>query len=329
MTRPLVSVLMPIYNGELYLKEAIESILNQTFTDFEFIIINDGSSDGSEAIILSYDDTRIRYVKNESNLKISQTLNKGVALAKGQYIARMDADDISYSERFERQVMFMTSNPDVGVCGTWLETFGAREEVWEYPVKHEEIKAQLLLNSALAHPSVLVKKSVFDNSTYSAKSNVAQDYCLWTELIDTIEFSNIPMVLLKYRLHSQQTDKAQQISLSNKIRKKMLNRMGCGLSENELSVFFDISNNKPVSVSFADTVLNKISIANKEFKYFDQEALIKLLGLRFLWVVNSQASVGFATWIEYQQSFMREKVSYSFFGQFKLFIKCLLRYSHG
>jgi len=329
MISPLVSVVMPVYNAEEYLNESIESILNQTFTDFEFIIINDGSSDGSEAIIFSYDDKRIRYIKNESNLKISHALNKGITLAKGQYIARMDADDISYSERFELQVMFMTTNPDVGVCGTWLETFGARDEVWEYPVSHEEIKAKLLLNSALAHPSVFVKKSVFDNATYLTKNNGAEDYCLWTELIDTTKFRNIPMVLLKYRFHSQQTDKAQQISLSNKIRKKMLNRMGCGLSENELSVFFDISNNKPVSVSSADTVLNKISIANKEFKYFDQEALIRLLGLRFLRVVNSQASVGFSTWFGYQQSFMRKKVSYSIFGQFKLFIKCLLRYSHG
>ena len=115
---PAVSVVMPVYNGEKYLRESIDSILNQTYTDYEFIIVNDGSNDKTEEIILSYNDNRIRYIKNEKNLQIVKSLNRGIELAKGRYIARMDADDISLPRRFEKQITFMENNLEIGVCGT-------------------------------------------------------------------------------------------------------------------------------------------------------------------------------------------------------------------
>ena len=116
---PEITVLMPVYNGEKYLRPAIESILNQTFSDFEFLIINDGSTDNSESIILSYKDERIRYVKNENNLKLIKTLNKGIDLARGKYIARMDADDISLPTRLEREIEYMESHPECGLVSVF------------------------------------------------------------------------------------------------------------------------------------------------------------------------------------------------------------------
>ena len=117
---PVISVIMPVYNTkEKFLREAVESILNQTFTDFEFIIINDGSDSITEDIILSYKDLRIKYLKNEQNLGIVQSLNKAVKTAKGKYIARMDADDISMPHRLEKQYEFMENHPQCGVCGTY------------------------------------------------------------------------------------------------------------------------------------------------------------------------------------------------------------------
>jgi glycosyltransferase involved in cell wall biosynthesis len=123
-TNPLVTVLMPVYNGEEFLHEAIESILKQTYLNFELLIINDGSTDSSENIILSYPDTRIRYIKNESNIKLIATLNNGFALAQGKYIVRMDADDYSVKERLQKQVAFMEANPEVTLAGSWFETIG-------------------------------------------------------------------------------------------------------------------------------------------------------------------------------------------------------------
>ncbi len=116
-----------VYNCEKYLKEAIESILNQTFSDFEFLIINDASIDNSDDIILSYKDERIKYVKNEENLGVSRTLNKGIQIARGTYIARMDSDDISITTRLERQYNFMTNHKEVGICGTWARIFGLQD----------------------------------------------------------------------------------------------------------------------------------------------------------------------------------------------------------
>ena len=121
---PKITVLMPVYNGEKYLKESIESILKQTFRDFEFLIINDTSTDESEKIIRSFKDSRIKLIKNEKNIGLTKSLNKGLDLAKGEYMARMDADDISLPKRLEIQVAFMDKNPKIGVIGAWAKVIG-------------------------------------------------------------------------------------------------------------------------------------------------------------------------------------------------------------
>src|ERR1017187_7276972 len=123
---PYITVLMPVYNAAPFLREAIDSILNQTFKNFELLIINDGSTDNCEEIILTYKDPRIRYIKNETNIKLISTLNKGIKLSKGKYIVRMDADDISFPDRIEKQVNYMETNPAIALCGTWFSSFGDR-----------------------------------------------------------------------------------------------------------------------------------------------------------------------------------------------------------
>jgi len=119
--KPTVSVLMPVFNGEQFLRPAMNSILNQTFTDFEFIIVDDGSTDHSREILNSYTDSRVRLICNESNIGLTDSLNRGLEAASGNYIARMDQDDISLPERLAKQVAFMDSHPEVGVCGTWAK----------------------------------------------------------------------------------------------------------------------------------------------------------------------------------------------------------------
>ena len=146
---PKISVIMPAYNAEQYISEAIESILGQTFADFEFIIIDDGSSDSTSGIIASYKDSRIRYFRNEKNLGIVGALNRGLALAAGEYIARMDADDISLPERFQTQCAYMEKHPDVGVCGTAIKVFGKNMEEYDrfFSTNKADLKAELLFAS--------------------------------------------------------------------------------------------------------------------------------------------------------------------------------------
>ncbi len=126
LTNPLISVIMPVYNADQFVGEAIESILSQTFDDFEFLIIDDCSEDSSSQIISRYNDPRIRLLKNQKNIGVARTLNKGLSLARGRYVARMDADDVSIAKRFSRQFEHMERFPDVDICGSW---------VWHFPVK--------------------------------------------------------------------------------------------------------------------------------------------------------------------------------------------------
>lgn len=204
---PKVSVIMPAYNAEKYIAEAIDSILAQTFHDFEFIILNDCSKDRTEEIILSYKDDRIVYLKNEQNLGVAATLNKGLAAAKGEYIARMDADDISLPERFACQVVFLDETPKVAVLGTAVETFDEYGNTFRNPYRPDaaQIKIDLLFASVLAHPSVMMRRDVIlDLGGYDRDFEGLEDYELWCRVAAKHEIAVYPEVLLRYRIHSAQ-----------------------------------------------------------------------------------------------------------------------------
>lgn len=201
---PKVSVVMPVYNTEeVYLREAIESILNQTFTDFEFLIIDDGSTNDVKVVISSYKDERIKYINNEHNIGLIKTLNKGFDLASGEYIARMDSDDISLPTRFEKQVKFLDENPNVGVLGTWFQYFPSNRIVETF-ADSKDIKECMLINSNnIGHPTVMIRNSVIKefDAKYDESALYVEDYSLWLSLIDKVDFANIPEVLLNYRVH--------------------------------------------------------------------------------------------------------------------------------
>jgi len=225
---PMVSVLMPAYNAEKYIGEAIESILNQTFKDFEFIIINDGSTDKTEEIIEEYSkkDNRIVYVKNDKNMKISQTLNRGMDMAKGKYMARMDADDVSMEDRLEKQVKYMEENPDCGVVGTCVLTFNDEDKTKTSenvgPEDDHMIRLFGLYHCQFAHPTVMLRKSVFDenNLRYNPKYDGCEDYELWTRAKRFMKFHNLREFLLYRRMHSDNSSiklHNKQLMFSNKI----------------------------------------------------------------------------------------------------------------
>jgi len=209
-SKPKVSVILPVYNGEEFLREAVDSILNQTFTDFEFIIIDDGSRDSSADIIKSYDDYRIRFVSNEKNLGLIKTLNKGLGLAQGKYIARMDADDISLPSRLEKQVAFMEDHHEIGVCGTWFKIIGQENnEIKKTPLNHDDICARMFCISSICHASVTIRKEVLDknNLFYDLNYLHCEDYKLWFDMAKVSKLANIPIILYLYRQHGAQVSK--------------------------------------------------------------------------------------------------------------------------
>jgi len=201
---PKISVLLPVYNCELYIKEAIDSILNQTFSDFELLVIDDASTDNTTSVIESFSDERICFHKKEKNLGLIDSLNFGISIAKGKYIARMDGDDISLPERFAKQFDFLEKNTNIILCGTAYKTFGAVEKVVKLPITHEEIAAKLCLNSTFGHPTVMGRRDMFEKHKYNKDFKNIEDYELWSRLIFEGEVANLDEVLLFYRVHENQ-----------------------------------------------------------------------------------------------------------------------------
>lgn len=206
-TAKRVTVFMPVYNGGNYLSEAIESILNQTFKDFELLIINDGSTDNSEEIIKGYKDSRIKYVVNKKNMGIIKTLNKGLDLIQSEYIARMDADDISLPTRLEKQIDFMDKHRDIAVSGTSMLNIYSDGKTKKGIVKNDprQIKTMLLFTNALAHPTIIIRKKIIDeeNLTYNESHQAVEDYGLWVKMSFTNKLANLQEILLKYRVNEK------------------------------------------------------------------------------------------------------------------------------
>ncbi|MBE6443806.1 MAG: glycosyltransferase [Alphaproteobacteria bacterium] len=206
---PKVSVLMPVYKTqEEHLRQAIESVLNQTYTDFEFLILDDCPDDTREDIVKSYQDKRIKYSQNEKNLGITPSRNKLIDMAQGEYLAVFDHDDISLPERFAKQVAYLDANKDVGVVSSWVK-IGKR--ISKTPINDAEIKRALMRQCALTHPASMIRKSVLlDNKIcYEEIFSPAEDYALWCRLIPHTNFHNIDEVLFHYRNHSGNTTHKQ------------------------------------------------------------------------------------------------------------------------
>lgn len=197
---PMVTVLMPVYNAEKYIREAIESILAQTFTNFEFLIIDDGSIDNSVEIVRSYTDPRIKLVQNDGNFGITYSLNRGIRMSRSELIARMDADDISHPERLERQISYLEQFPDCALLATWVRRVSNGGKFEKVLGQHPELYfyAFLFTPAGFFHPTVMFKKNaVLEAGLYSKP--YAEDFNLWCKMVKKCRFSVIPEPLLDYR----------------------------------------------------------------------------------------------------------------------------------
>ena len=205
MKPPELSVILTVLNGESYISAAIESILNQTFRDFELIVINDGSTDTTSVIIESYSDPRIIYLQNEKNSGIAKSLNTGLSIAQGKYIAIMDADDISMPERFSKQFQFLENNPEIGICGSWINIIDKKGNLMgnrRFPVSSNVISCFLLFYCCVANPTTMYRKTIIqDVGNYNSEFVAAMDYDLWTRMIGHYRIANIPEFLVNYRKH--------------------------------------------------------------------------------------------------------------------------------
>jgi len=308
---PRISVIMPVYNNAPFLNEAIRSILSQSYRDIEFLIIDDCSTDASLEIILSYQDERVRVVQNNSKLGIACSLNKGLDLARGEYIARMDGDDISRASRFERQLSCFDANSNIGICGSWVRFFwNNRSFIGSYPIEPDCIKAYMLFSNPLAHPSVMIRVSLLNkfNLRYDENIVAAQDFEFWRRCADCFDIINLPDVLLDYRIHGKGLT-ARKRSIS---RKQLLAILSDSLLELDLDVSLEdllfhaeVGNGSGMftinEIIAAEEWLNNLIRVNRECKRYSEEGVLKAAAFVWFRICRNSAHLGWQIWWRYRK----------------------------
>ncbi|MBK0371289.1 glycosyltransferase family 2 protein [Flavobacterium agrisoli] len=301
---PLISVILPAYNAEKYLAVAVDSILSQTFSNFELLIINDGSSDDTESIVKSFNDVRIKYIKNVLNLGLIASLNKGISLATGKYIARMDADDLSRPERFEKQVTFLENNPDYVICSSARTEFTDNSEIKHnsyLPIDDTSIRISAIFSTPFTHPSVMFKKSVFvDNDLqYSPNFKYAEDYELWVRFLSYGKGYNFSEVLIDYRnTPNSQTsvggiDYQERKNTISKIQQSALKNIGLTLSPKDLDFLFMLSLSEYIckvdfeiyTISYIKDFFNLLQIHFEKLYPEEKSKVYSVLGKRYLKII--------------------------------------------
>ncbi|MBQ3116174.1 MAG: glycosyltransferase family 2 protein [Clostridia bacterium] len=280
----MISVIMPTFNTpKEMLEQAINSILNQTYGDFEFIIINDCSTDDTAEYLRTFSDKRIRVIENQKNLGITKSLNVGIREAKGEYIARMDSDDIAYPERFEKQLKFMQDNPSVIVCGTWIQAFGSKNYTAKRVLPNREYLACSFVFGniyGLSHPTAFFRADLLKQNDveYNEELPTAQDYGMWTECVKYGEIANVSEVLLSYRVHDSQVSIAKkelQESCVKKVQKNLLTSLMGEISDEQLEKHFKLCKN----INYSKNTLRWFKVlkkANAGKKVYDKKVFNKV-----------------------------------------------------
>jgi glycosyltransferase involved in cell wall biosynthesis len=312
MRSPMVSVIMAAYNSADHLQDAVDSILSQTFGDFEFVIVNDGSTDRTREILdlCAETDSRITVIHQE-NRGLPASLNRAISGATGKYLARMDADDISLPERLEKQVEFMESHPEVGLCGTACRMIGDADGVSWTTTSPDEIRSRLLFWPCLVHPTVMMRRElVADNGLqYDTEFKEAEDYELWTRVADFCKLANLPEVYLLYRVTSKQKTARFEDDVTNwsaLIQRRLLEKMGVEPSPDEMDIHVSLHKSRfERSRDYVDRVeqwLCKLIEGNRATGYHEPEALAVVLQERWNAVCSAQTALGFWAWRTYISS---------------------------
>lgn len=337
MATPEISVLMCVYNGEAYLRDAIDSVLLQTFVNFELLIIDDGSTDGSVDLVNSYSDPRIRLLRNETNLGLVHTRNKGFAEAHGRYIAILDCDDIANPERLAKQFAFMEANPDFGMIGSWVEILDAdgipTGEVMRYPAEPEEIPPLLLFGNTFAQSAAFIRKSSLPDEGYRFEFPVAEDYDLWVRMASVSKLWNIQEPLTRYRVHSPSMtfSKAElMVHCISRIIASQLASMDLAPSEKEVGLHRGIGNlSFPLSTGFLDDAESWLKVlcqANKNSGRYNLAVFEKIIGWRWYLVCRQSTGLGFCSWRSFQKSELRKLTNFTLWQQVKLLIRCAIKF---
>lgn len=290
---PLVSVIIPVFNAGKYLRPAIDSILQQTLQDFELIIVDDCSQDGSLVVARSYEaDPRVRVLANAQNWGRSFTDNYGAEYARGKYIAKMDADDVALPHRLQAQVDFMEQNPTVGLTSSFMKCFGESDIVYEYPVSADAVRSFLLFNMPVANPTAFFRRALLQEHGLryddTIKDTFGEDYEFIARVAQVVDIVNQPEILLRYRTLPQTLKAdvhARRNAKSNQIRERQLRVFGIPFTARELHIHntiayfpFTLGN---ITLAEVHDWLWKIQAYNQERRYAEPAAMLRCVAERW------------------------------------------------
>jgi glycosyltransferase involved in cell wall biosynthesis len=337
MHAPVISIIMCVYNGESYLREAIDSVLDQTFSDFELVIVDDGSTDTSVDIIHTYTDLRVRLIQHSRNIGLVAARNNALRCALGEYVAILDCDDIAYPERLVRQLRFLSQNPGFGMVGSWIEIIDGRGNptgvVMRYPAAPNEIPSLLLFGNYFSQSSVLIRKACLPQEYYRPEYPVAEDYDLWVRLAAESKLWNIQEVLTKYRVHSPSTSFNKAELMEQCVRKIITNQLsliGIVPSESEMDIHRSIGSlHFQVNIDFigaAEAWLKRLCQANKRIKFFNCPIFEKVLSEKWYLLNRESTGLGFVAWLLFRKSELYQLTNLSIWQQFKFLIRCAVKW---
>lgn len=285
---------MPVYNAERFVEKAIRSVLNQSFRDFELVLVNDGSQDRSVEIIEGIQDPRIRLIHNEKNMGLARVRNRLLELATGKYIAWLDSDDYSEAGRLQAQFDYLESRPQTVLCGGFVRPFdhdsGRRQRVWKYPTDPGETRVRLLFDDPLATSAVMVRRNIFveNEIEFRLEYPPAEDYDVWERVAQHGEIVNLKQVFTHYRIHANQSSTAgrdREVESVRKIQKRQLDRFGIEASEAEREVHLLFGMNAyQIETSFVDAAeawLRKLLEHNEKNAYYDKQAFQNVVADRW------------------------------------------------
>ena len=301
-SKPKVSVLLPVYNSEKYIAETLWSLFDQTFSDFELLVLNEyGSSKEGLEVVKMFEDDRIRIIQNKEKLGLADSLNLGIREAKGEYLARIDGDDLARSDRFALQVEFLDKNREYGLVGSLQHHFGVNTDyIHDVPREHKDILAGLIYDCLVCHSTIMMRKKAFiDNKLFYDKAKQAEDYELWTRACKKFKFYNIPEVLGEYRVGEDNITKCKLAALS-----KESGELACKNIKETLVVEVPDSHIPFLSgwinefeslsveaykkeIGIEKNILEQMWDANKRIKYYDADALLRVINKRWRNITNT------------------------------------------
>lgn len=306
LSEPSVTVLMPLYNCARYVREAVESILRQGWRDFELLVINDGSADEGPAIVAGIPDERIVLQHNANNMGVAATLNRGLELARGRYIARMDADDISLPDRLEQQVRFMDEHPQVGISGGWVRCFGyGVSHTIRPPCEPEKLRCYALFENPFCHMTVIMRRQAMHTHglRYDGSFSRSEDYELWSRALRCFPLANMGRVLVEARQHqaSATLSNWQEMTLQTEmIQAELLKQVGVSPTPEERSLHHQVGRgyrqDDLARLRLGEQWLLRLCSSNQRSTFADPLEFPAIAGLIWLRYCTNSAHLGPSVW---------------------------------